>query len=92
MFHVGYEFSYKKPLFFAVFCLGGHHVSNKHRVADAHAKRDFRIFCIVIHRSLHTMQNAAQQSRPPRRILQSFSYFQTLGFWGCCPIPEQNTR
>jgi hypothetical protein len=66
---------------------------NKHRITDAHAKRDFRIFRIVIHRiSSVFYRNKAQQSRPPRHVLQSFSYFQTVGVWGCFPISEQNAR
>ena len=64
-----------------------------HGITDAHAKRDFRIFRIVIHRiSSVFYRNKAQQSRPPRHVLQSFSYFQTVGVWGCFPISEQNAR
>lgn len=76
-----------------MFALFRQSVRNEHRITDAHAKRDFRIFCIVIHRiSSVFYRSKAQQSRPPRLTLQSFSYSQTVGVWGCFPISEQNTR
>ena len=43
------------------------HDSNVHGITDAHAKRDFCLFCIVIHLFLHTwqMQDAAVKTAAP---------------------------
>ena len=78
----------RKPLFFGlftVFSLGGHHVSNEHRITDAHAKRDFRIFCIVIHRSLHTlqMQGAAVKTAAPHSAI----FLSRSGVWRLWLLP-----
>lgn len=53
--------------------------------ADAHAKRDFRIFCIVIHRSLHTlqMQGAAAKTAAPHSAI--FLVFSDGGCLGLLP-------
>lgn len=54
-------------------------------VTDAHAKRDFRIFCIVIHRSLHTlqMQGATVKTAAPHSAI--FLVFSDGGCLGLLP-------
>lgn len=85
--------SCKQPKTMSSITIVKYRLMDEHGITDAHAKRDFRIFRIVIHRiSSVFYRNKAQQSRPPRHVLQSFSYFQTVGVWGCFPISEQNAR
>lgn len=76
------------PLRLSVLIVLLHPLQDKHCITDAHAKRDFRIFCIVIHRFLHTsqMQGAAVKTAAPHSaiflMLSGVGRFWLLPYFG----------